>query len=213
MRPIAAILLILVLAAGCGAEKHPRGAATRTDPGTGGGDQGPGEMKFDVDPALLGFDYADSTLHLRFSPPRGWPPIESTILDAAKQAIRQFQIPGERFASRPVRIFCEKEHTHFMILSEFPNWVAPLDPHVAFADYRRIVQGRVSDVQIQDSFFRHQKLDFYQLLLSNPIMVNTRVIILRTNRPPVQVDYLVSRGAYESQAKGIEASIGSFREL
>ncbi len=169
-------------------------------------------MKFDVDPALLGMSYADTSLGLRFSPPRGWPPLEPELFQATRDAYSKLA-RVERFTSRPVRIFADGEKRFFMILSEFPNWPPPLDPYVAFADYARQLQGPLSNLEIQQTFYRHGNLDVYHLVVTNPVMVDHRLMILRENRLPVQVDYLLPQVGYPNFVKAIEASIGSFQAL
>ena len=81
------------------------------------------------------------------------------------------------------------------------------------ADYARQIQGPISTSDVQQTFYRHGNLDVYHLIISNPAMIDHRLMIMRENRIPVQVDYLMPRVAYQSFVKTIEASIGSFRAL
>jgi hypothetical protein len=66
---------------------------------------------------------------------------------------------------------------------------------------------------VQEDFFLLGEIAVYQLFITNPIVVNRRVILIREGATPVQVDYLVPRPVYERLAKGIEASIGTFRPM
>ncbi len=210
---------VTVLCAGIGCEAQKKGgdsagaaktaAESPSTPGRGG--RGFPERAFDADPALLGLSYADSTVRLRFSPPRGWPPLEPELFAATLAALERAQPKDLRFVSRPVRMFYDKDKRMFMILSVFPNWPAPVDPLVALAEYRDLVHFRIPHLDMEDSFYRHGPLDFYELVLTNPVMINTRVMILYGDRPPIQVDYLVPRVAHDLVAKAIEASIGSFQ--
>jgi hypothetical protein len=207
------LLILLLLGAGCGS-KEPEQAGKA---GTAGGQKAapapaPVEMQFDVNPALLGMSYADSSLGLVFSPPRDWPPLEPDLFDATREAYSKMA-RAERFTSRPARIFSDGEKRFFMIVSEFPHWPVPLDPYVAFADYARQIQGPISTSDVQQTFYRHGNLDVYHLIISNPAMIDHRLMIMRENRIPIQVDYLMPRVAYQSFVKTIEASIGSFRAL
>jgi hypothetical protein len=199
---------LLSSAAGCGSEKKDPGGAESS--ARGGKEREFAQMQFDVDPALLGNTYADTTLMLRFAPPRGWPPLDPTLMEAAKEILEKNLPAVEKFSTRPHRIFYNPEKQLFMIISRFPNWPMAVDPYVAFVEYRDAVQRRVPGVEMRDTFYRSGKLDIYQILLTNPVMVNFRLMFIRENQTPIQVDYLLPRVAYEEMVKGIEASIGSF---
>lgn len=211
------LLLALLLAPGCGSDKGDKavkGAAGEMAAGNGAAAPRPApeEMKFDVDPALLGMSFADSTLRLRFSPPVGWPPLEPDLFEKTREAYAKIA-RVERFTSRPVRIFSDGEKRFFMIVSEFPHWPAPVDPYVAFADYVRLLKGPITDLDVDQTFYRHGNLDVYHLIITNAAMVDHRLMILRENVPPVQVDYLLPRVGYPEFIKAIESSIGSFEAL
>ncbi len=207
------LMFTLLLGPGCSSKKEGQAGGA----GTAGRDAAvqrpaPAEMKFDVDPALLGMSFADSSLGVRFCPPLGWPPIEPDLFEKTREAYSKLA-KVERFTSRPVRIFADGEKRFFMIVSEFPHWPAPVDPYVAFADYARQLQGPITNLDIDQTFYRHGKLDVYHLIITNPAMVDHRLMILRENRVPVQVDYLLPQVGYPDFIKAIEASIGSFESL
>ncbi len=88
-----------------------------------------------------------------------------------------------------------------------------MDPIVALEAYRSRVEASMSGVEIKDRVYSRGSITVYQLLISNQIMVNTRLILLREGRLPVQMDYLVPRGVYPEVIKAIEASIGSIEPL
>ncbi|MDM7916455.1 MAG: hypothetical protein ACE15D_17930 [Candidatus Eisenbacteria bacterium] len=165
------------------------------------------------DPALLGFSYEDSTLGLRFSPPRGWPPLEPELLAQTRAALEQMIREDDRFVSRPVRFFYEKDKRLFMILSEFPDWPVVLDPHSSMADYKTRLLSTVQGIQVQESRRKQGKLDIYRFEISNPVMVDWRLMILRKDRPPVQVDYLVPKVVYPAVQAAMEASSRTFEPM
>jgi hypothetical protein len=207
------LFLAVLLVTGCGSKEKKQSPGTGTAGREGAAENPvPEEMKFDVDPALLGLSYADSSLGLRFSPPGGWPPVEPELFEATRDAYSKI-VTADRFTSRPVRIYSDGEKRFFMIVSEFPSWPAPLDPYVAFADYANRLQGALSDVEIDQAFYRHGNLEIYHLIIKNPVMINHRLIVLRADHAPVQVDYLLPLAGYSTFVKAIEASIGSFVAL
>lgn len=207
------LLLALLFGSGCGSKKEGQSGGTDTAARDAAAQRpAPAEMKFDVNPALLGMSFADSSLGLRFNPPVGWPPIEADLFEKTREAYSKLA-RVERFTSRPVRIFSDGEKRFFMIVSEFPHWPAPVDPYVAFADYARQLQGPITDLEIDQTFYRHGRLDVYHLIIANQAMVDHRLMILREHALPVQVDYLLPRVGYPDFIKAIEASIGSFEAL
>jgi hypothetical protein len=53
----------------------------------------------------------------------------------------------------------------------------------------------------------------YQLVLANQIVTNTRVIVMREGRKPIQIDYLTPVQMYPVVTSAIDASIGSIQPL
>lgn len=209
-RPWAALWILALLSVGCGSSDKPKDSRREASPPPTGADTYPIKT-FDVDPAMLGFTYEDSTLALRFAPPRGWPPIETALMEDTKAALEKLAVTEHRLSSRPVRIFVDHDRRLYMILSEFPSWPAPLDPIPAMAEYRQRLAASDPDITIQDAFYRHGKFTVYQLVLINPLMVDTRVILMRGGKAPVQIDYLSPRALFPDLAAAIEASIGSMQ--
>ncbi len=224
MRGAVAALAVGALLAGCEGKKNET-MAGRDAPATQAGSQTATQTSpaadaqriasatFDVDPALLGFTYEDSTLWLRFAPPRGWPPVEAELLDQTQQALSEMPISEDRFVSKPVRIFYEKEKGYFMILSEFPKWPVGLDPLATMPQYLQRVIRQDPDALVTDRLYRHGNLVFYEMTVLNPVAVDLRLIVIRDNRLPVKVNFLVPRVDYDALNKAIEASIGSISAL
>lgn len=173
------------------------------------------EQTFDLDPALLGFGYQDSTLGIRFSPPRSWPPLEPGQMEQTKQAYEKLSAgqQGDQFVSKPVRMFCEKDKRYFMILSDFTAWPVPLNPIAEMEVYRQRVAARNPGSILHYGMTRHGKLVLFQMLITNQIIANARVIVIREGRVPIQVDYLVPQQVYADVARAIDASIGSIQPL
>lgn len=171
------------------------------------------EMSFDVDPALLGFTIEDSTLGIRLTPPRGWPPLTPGQFEQVRSAIDQVRGRDSQFTSTPVRIFYEPERRLFLIAAYLPNWPAVLEPLAGLHAYRKRLDAIMPDVQIHDALYRLGPIGVYQLQISNEIMLNLRLFLLQDGRSPVQVDYLMPRSVYPLVAKAVEASIGSIQPL
>jgi hypothetical protein len=122
--------------------------------------------------------------------------------------------PGQgRFVSRPVRIFHEPQRRLFLILSTFPNWPMAIDPIAALRDYRGMLDGALQDVQITDGLYRLGKIGVYQVQISNPVMIDVRLLLLQDGHGPSQVDFLMPRSVYADVLKGVEASIGTIQPL
>lgn len=205
----------LIMLGGCGGAEKEKAAVKESAPPAA---QEPGTPRiasatFDVDPTLLGFTYEDSTLWLRFAPPRGWPPVESEMLEQTQQAMSQLAIADDRFVSRPVRIFYEKDRRYFMILSEFPKWPIGLDPLAAMPQYLQRAVAQDPDAMVTDRLYRHNDMIVYEIAIVNPVAFDMRLIIIRPDRLPVKIDFLVPRPDYDRLNKAIEASIGSVKGL
>jgi len=215
------LLAAIVLGIACQPERRdtPSAGASEkgreTPPRTQEARERPGfvETSLRADPVLIGISHADSTLGVRFAPPAGWPPIDPALFEATNRARDSLFATTDRLVSRPVRMYVDHERRFYMILATFSNWPAPLDPYAAFAGYGAVVRGRGPDVEVSERTFRHGRLDIHQLFISNPVMVNYRLILLREDRLPVQVDYLLPRASYELVSGAIEASIASFERL
>jgi hypothetical protein len=177
------------------------------------GQEGLAQAAFDVDPLLLGFTYEDSTLGLRFSPPRGWAAVEDLQFERVRLLISRFFEEGETFQPRPERIFFDEGRMIFMVLSSFEFWPTPGNPFLALTEYRRLVNETMPDMTIQAELFQVEDIAFYQLQMSNPVAVNRRLILIREDHLPVRVDYISPKGLYQDLVASIEASIGSFRSL
>lgn len=171
------------------------------------------QMKFDVDPSMLGIPVEIEELGLRVVPPRGWPPIPPAELDQTIAAMQEMVPEGDWFRSTPVRIFSGQDRQFFMIVAEFQNWPVPVDPFAALEDYRAHVEAAKPTAAVKERAYSLGSITVYQLLISDQVMVNTRLILIREGRLPVQVDYLVPRPAYQGAIKGIEASVGSIETL
>ncbi len=204
----------------------PPGSPATTGGSTGATAQPPGgtsalsqipEGTFDINPALLGSSYDDSTLAIRFSPPAGWPPIEPDLLAKTREAYDKLtaaqQPQNPQFVSKPVRMFCNKDQRYYFILSDFTHWPTPVDPITKMDEYRQGVAAQNPDAVIQYGISRHGNLVLYQLLTRNQVIANLRVIVIRAGRAPIQVDYLVPQQLYPQVAKTIEASVGSIQPL
>ena len=212
------VLLLGFATAGCGPSQQKGEAQGDAQGGAPAGAAPQAERRFveksfDVDPALLGYTYDDSTLGIRFAPPRGWAPLDEEMFGQVRAALERIQLPEHHFVSRPVRIFYGEAQHGYMIVSEFRNWPTPLDAVAAMDEYRSMVAATDADLALHESVYRHGKLDVYQLILTNPLMVDTRLIAMREGRPPVQIDYLVPLGALEAVGKAIEASVGSIAAI
>jgi hypothetical protein len=171
------------------------------------------EMKFDVDPALLGFSVDDSTLGIRLTPPRGWPPLSPGQFEMVRSALEQVGKSESRFDSTPVRIFYEPGKRLFLIMAQLTNWPAVLDPIGGFREYRQRLDATLKDVEIGDALYRLGPIGVYQLQIQSPVMLNFRLFLLQDGHLPVQIDYLIPRSVYPDVAKAIEASIGSIQPL
>jgi hypothetical protein len=230
-----AILCSIALALGC-ESTGKRGRTSDAAPGTKAGNAGtqanegakPGapvqtapdgsaipENKLEADPTLLGLSYDDAALGIRFSPPRGWPPLEPEMMEQTRQAFDKMSMAqqDDQFVSKPVRMFYEKDKRYFMILSEFTSWPAPVDPVAKMEEYRSRVAARNPGSVIQYGMYRHGKLVIFHMLLSNQVIADTRIVVMRDGHGPVQIDYLVPVQLYDTVMKGIESSIGSIQPL
>jgi len=205
---LASVAVILALTA-CSTEKKP---PPKTEAPESSGFKYE-ELKFVADPTLLGFVYPDSSLGLRFAPPRGWPPLEPELVAEVQAQFERFAPKDNRFVARPVRIFYEKEKQYFMIISRFPSWPVVMTPEAAIVQYRQLVMAAMPEAEMLDGFFRSGEVTGYRLLLVNQVAANFRLIVFREGDSPVQINYLVPRVDFPVVQKAIEASVGSIAHI
>ena len=177
------------------------------------GYEGLTQTHYDVDPVLLGFTYEDSTLGLRFAPPRGWAPVEERQFERVRGTIGRFFPDSGPFRAIPERIFIDEGRMIFMIVATLDHWPSPESPFSALPDYRAVVDEAMPDMSVQADLLQSGEIGIYQLNMSNDIAVNRRLILIREGHLPVRVDYIAPRKLYEDLAVSIDASIGSFRPL
>ena len=132
---VAGLVLVLVAGSGCESTEKKSGDMETVETAVSWSRDGLVQMKFDVDPSMLGIMCEDSALHLRFAPPRGWPPITPEELDRTRADLERLVPEGDRFHSKPVRIFCAQDRQLYLIVAEFHNWPTPVDPLPAMEDY------------------------------------------------------------------------------
>lgn len=212
-----ALATILVLSNGCSPSDRNEGAQEQisgeTEYAAPYGHEGLTQAHLDADPLLLGFTYEDSTLGLRFAPPRGWAPADEQKIARVREQLGRFFAESGPFRARPERIFIDEGRMIFMTLASFESWPSPSSPFLALPDYRAVVAGEMPDMVIQADLFQSREIAVYQLQMSNDIAVNRRLVLIREGHPPVRVDYIMPRKLYEDLAVSIRASIGSFQPL
>jgi hypothetical protein len=170
-------------------------------------------LLLEADSTLLGVGCEDTTLGIRLAPPRGWTPLGAEIVDQTRATLGQIVSERDPLHSRPVRVFSDEDQRRFMILAEFHNWPISEDLLASMGDYRARVEALMGGSEIEERTYLLGEITVYQLLITNQIIANRRLILIRLGRKPVQIDYLMPSGLYLDLAKSIEASIGSIAPL
>jgi hypothetical protein len=179
--------LLLVLSA-CGGDGNRQS--------TGGADTAP-QYSFNVDPELLGDEYADRALGIRLAPPADWTEAPSSLREQIGQ---QLAAGSEDIALDAAlrTLFVERSSGSALIVYE------PLesdDPGAIFDEW----VGRAAET----AEFRHNGLRFYQARVVGEQDVRFTLVTEARNGVVTVIQYFLPQGRFQEIGRRIESSIGS----
>lgn len=184
--------------------------------GCGRGDENKGrtpsvaEMRFAVDPSLLGPAVTDSFLRLTFRPPAELTPADTELVRGLRDEAVRAARPGDPLAVEPVFLFAKPAGGACCRVGRF---LAPppgrLDP-VWVDSCRAGLQRQVAPAAVESDLYRIGRVTVVaQFLVRNESMVLFRLLCQGPGPAPIVIDYLVPVGDYPGLARAIESSIGS----
>ncbi|MBP7461295.1 MAG: hypothetical protein KBA26_08395 [Candidatus Delongbacteria bacterium] len=163
-------------------------------------------MEFQVQDSLLEPVYTDTTLGIRFSPPKGCVPLDDSTMNLVigqTEALRSQEMPGRLcrvFFSPQTRIMC------FLSVLECSNesrmdslWLQQAE-HLAKLPS---TTGHFTD------HFLYKQFRVRQLMITGPDRIALKLLFVRSMAACFQLDYSIPAGIYQSEGHALESSIGS----
>lgn len=184
----AALLLISVvfLLSGCGGGDSS---------GTGGAETAPA-YSFNVDPDLLGEEYADRALGLRLAPPAEWSEAPAALREQIAGQIAAET--GADAASALRALFVERSSGSALVVYE------PLerdDPGAVFDEW----VGQAAET----AEFRHNGLRFFQARVVTEREVRFTLVTEAQDGSVAVIQYFMPQSRFQEIGRRIESSIGS----
>lgn len=175
----------------------------------GGGKETPGgkDMKFDVNPALIGEEVFNNNFGFRFSPPKEW-----NMLDPETFAVISARIQNEVIQKAvkvtPIYIFSSSARKCLLTVSTFT--VEDSTGKNPFDIYGAMLSKEFDSLQLSSTEFTKSGMKFRQHLIQSGPQVNFKLLFEPKPGKYCQFDYVILKTNYnESTAKAIESSIGS----
>lgn len=181
------LLVTVVLLSACGASERPSTGDAETAPA----------YSFNVDPDLLGEQYADRTLGLQLSPPVEWTEAPAALRDEiAERVAEDADVADAETALRA--LFVERNSGSVLVIYEplerddpgavFDQWVGPA---------------------AESAEFRHNGLDFYQARVVTEGSVRFTLVTEARNDVVAVIQYILPQSRFQEIGRRIESSIGS----
>ncbi len=181
------LLVTVVLLSACGASERPSTGDAETAPA----------YSFNVDPDLLGEQYADRTLGLQLSPPVEWTEAPAALRDEiAERVAEDAEVADAETALRA--LFVERNSGSVLVIYEplerddpgavFDQWVGPA---------------------AESAEFRHNGLDFYQARVVTEGSVRFTLVTEARNDVVAVIQYILPQSRFQEIGRRIESSIGS----
>jgi hypothetical protein len=180
-------LITVALLSACGASDRPSTGDAETAPA----------YSFNVDPDLLGEQYADRALGLQLSPPAEWTEAPASLREQIAERITEgTDVADAETALRA--LFVERSSGSVLVIYE------PLerdDPGAVFDQW----VGRAAE----SAEFRHNGLDFYQARVVTEGSVRFTLVTEARDGVVAIVQYILPEGRFQEIGRRIESSIGS----
>lgn len=165
------------------------------------------EVKFDVNPALLGNEIKDRELGIKFSPPVGWEMLDSAMFAVISEKLSK-EYQQETIIVVPKHIFSYEGGKALLAVSSFT--ASEEDSSSVFKNYSNLLLKKFDSLQLKYAEFTKDGINLRQHLIQTDTHVNFKLLFATGNGKYCQFDYILLRAVYdESKAKAVESSIGS----
>lgn len=174
-------------------------------------------MNFEINPALIGSVFIDSSNHYKLSPPKDWQLLDSNYLSKVSSALMKQELDGQSSQGlqyQPLKIWADSTQGVFLITSLVKSSPTKSDSIISIVSS---LVSKQSNGSAKSSTFIHKSTTLTQFLIqvTKPVpYVNFRLLIHNPSTSDVnsivQIDYFIPRLNYsERTAKSIESSIGT----
>jgi hypothetical protein len=181
------VLITAILLSACGVSDRPSTGDAETAPA----------YSFNVDPDLLGEQYADGALGLQLSPPVEWTEAPASLREQIAERITEgTDVADAETALRA--LFVERSSGSVLVIYE------PIerdDPGAVFDQW----VGRAAE----SAEFRHNGLDFYQARVVTEGSVRFTLVTEASDGVVSIIQYILPEGRFQEIGRRIESSIGS----
>ena len=187
LRFLPLLFVFVVLLSACGASDRPSTGDAETTPA----------YSFNVNPDLLGEEYADRALGIRLSPPAEWTEAPASLREEiAQQLTESTNIADAETALRA--LFVERSSGSALVVYEplerddpgavFDQWVVP---------------------EAESAEFRHNGLDFYQARVLTEGIARFTLVTEPRDGVVATIQYTLPQSRFQEIGRSIESSIGS----
>ncbi len=172
-----------------------------------------GELSFNVDSTLLGERFLFPRGDLSLRAPMGWDRAPDSLLARAGEALRARQLHGERLAPDLLALFRQPEHGGLLSISHYPGALSPADgDSIYLLQYEGVVRIH-GEAAVSRARFTHGDLELGQLYLDAEQSVTFKLFLQQSELDLFQLDYVIPRSVYETEARLLESSIGSIGSI
>lgn len=190
------IVLLLALLISCGKSNEPP--------------QQFEELSFEINEALLGPSFADSTLRFSFHPPIGWEQVPDTTMEKVQEELSDVIGQENGIQVTPIRFFINKEKGSSCTLSRVIGLDLSRQAQGSLEEYESLLRAKFPGASVKKGTFRIHEINVFQFLITDEQRVIFKLLCSDFQKQTFQVDYVVPRSVYRQQIKAIESSIGSF---
>lgn len=182
------LFILLLLVAACGPSES----------------DGPEELSFNVDPALLGDAFTEDGFTVR--PPAGWNASPHEALAEANALLRTRA--GGAVASTLVALFRDDDMGGHMTVGRYGDHAGASRDSIVSVHGKRLRES-ARDGDVRQARFSHSGCEIDQFMIMDPQTVVVTLFAYHPRHPLYQLDYAVPRESYEVTLAALESSIGS----
>ncbi len=166
-------------------------------------------LSFRVSPERLGDRFEDSGIGLSLRAPAGWDAMPDSLVRAAMDGLRA---SGAAIGTREpelLALFRRSPEGATLAVSRYQDTLEPAARDSLALLHLRAMRRQHPDGRVEDGRFVYRGFEIVQFRAVDSTTVAFKLLLSRTARPLVQLDYVVPRSVYSRELESVESSIGS----
>lgn len=187
------LLLLLMLAAGCGKEAERKSDA----------------ITFRVNPERLGERFESPGTGLSLRAPAGWNALPESLVSAAMDRLRAAGTAIGVAEPEMLALYRGAPEGSTLAVSRYDAELPPASRDSLAILHLSAMRLQHPAAQVDDGRFVYRGFEIVQLRSVDSVTVAFKLLLSRKAQPLVQLDYVVPRSAYSRELESVESSIGS----